>query len=393
MTSPDRPAWDIFCRVVDNFGDIGVCWRFARQLAHEHDLAVRLWVDDLVTFQRINAEIDPESAAQSSGGVEIRHWIEPFPDASPADVVVETFGCDTPERYQLAMAAMEKKPVWINFEYLSAEPWVNDCHALPSPHPRLPLVKYYFFPGFGPEVGGLLRERDLMRERELFISESKTVAAFWRSLKLSPPAPTETRVSLFCYENPAIADLFTAWTASPAPLLCLVPDGRAIAEVKAFFTADESIAPNDYARGNLKVRVLPFLEQSQYDRLLWVCDCNIVRGEDSFVRAQWAGKPFVWHIYPQQENAHWVKLNAFIDQYCSDMEPETAADLRAFWRTWNSGRGAGQAWPAFWRRRAELAAHADRWAERLVGLGDLVSNMVRFADKLLSESDAASGLR
>jgi hypothetical protein len=88
-----------------------------------------------------------------------------------------------------------------------------------------------------------------------------------------------------------------------------------------------------------------------------------------------------------------VKLNAFIDRYCGDMAPETAADLRAFWRTWNSGRGAGQAWPAFWRRRAELAAHADCWAERLVGLGDLASNMVRFTHKLLSESDAASGQR
>jgi hypothetical protein len=21
--------WDIFCRVIDNFGDIGVCWRLA----------------------------------------------------------------------------------------------------------------------------------------------------------------------------------------------------------------------------------------------------------------------------------------------------------------------------------------------------------------------------
>ncbi len=39
---------DIFCAVVDNYGDIGVCWRLARQLAHEHGMTVRLWVDDLV---------------------------------------------------------------------------------------------------------------------------------------------------------------------------------------------------------------------------------------------------------------------------------------------------------------------------------------------------------
>ncbi|MBY0444112.1 MAG: elongation factor P maturation arginine rhamnosyltransferase EarP, partial [Burkholderiales bacterium] len=37
--------WDIFCRVIDNYGDIGVCWRLARQLSFEHGFAVRLMVD------------------------------------------------------------------------------------------------------------------------------------------------------------------------------------------------------------------------------------------------------------------------------------------------------------------------------------------------------------
>ncbi|HET9045379.1 MAG TPA: elongation factor P maturation arginine rhamnosyltransferase EarP, partial [Casimicrobiaceae bacterium] len=39
--------WDVFCKVVDNFGDAGVCWRLARQLVAEHDLAVTLWIDVL----------------------------------------------------------------------------------------------------------------------------------------------------------------------------------------------------------------------------------------------------------------------------------------------------------------------------------------------------------
>ena len=25
--------WDIFCQVIDNHGDVGVCWRLARELA------------------------------------------------------------------------------------------------------------------------------------------------------------------------------------------------------------------------------------------------------------------------------------------------------------------------------------------------------------------------
>ncbi|MEO7887531.1 MAG: elongation factor P maturation arginine rhamnosyltransferase EarP, partial [Polaromonas sp.] len=37
--------WDIFCKVIDNFGDIGVCWRLAADLASRGH-KVRLWVDD-----------------------------------------------------------------------------------------------------------------------------------------------------------------------------------------------------------------------------------------------------------------------------------------------------------------------------------------------------------
>ena len=38
-------SWDVFCRVVDNYGDAAVCWRLARQLADEHGARVRLWID------------------------------------------------------------------------------------------------------------------------------------------------------------------------------------------------------------------------------------------------------------------------------------------------------------------------------------------------------------
>ena len=44
---PVRRTWDIFCSVVDNFGDIGVCWRLARRLSAGLGQQVRLWVDDL----------------------------------------------------------------------------------------------------------------------------------------------------------------------------------------------------------------------------------------------------------------------------------------------------------------------------------------------------------
>ena len=59
-----RPDWDVFCRVIDNFGDIGVCWRLARQLAGDFALHVRLWVDDFDSFWLLCPELDPGLSIQ-----------------------------------------------------------------------------------------------------------------------------------------------------------------------------------------------------------------------------------------------------------------------------------------------------------------------------------------
>ncbi len=175
---PEFMRWDLFCNVVDNFGDIGVSWRLARQLAAEHGASVRLWVDDLVVFRRLAPTLDAGADVQLLGGIEVRRWFTPFPAVEPADVVVETFGCELPASYVEAMAARARPPVWINLEYLSAEPWVGGCHGLPSPHPRLPLTKYFFFPGFAPGTGGVLFERGLAGRRLAFQSDADGVARF-----------------------------------------------------------------------------------------------------------------------------------------------------------------------------------------------------------------------
>ena len=116
------PSIDLFCRVVDNYGDIGVCWRLARQLVAEHGCNVRLIVDDLASFRFIAPEIDPAFAQQNFLGVVVIAWSAS--DAlQPAEIVIEAFACDPPETYILAMAAVAEKPIWINLEYLSAEAW------------------------------------------------------------------------------------------------------------------------------------------------------------------------------------------------------------------------------------------------------------------------------
>ena len=380
---PSERSWDIFCTVVDNYGDIGVCWRLARQLSAEHGLQVRLWVDHLEAFRRICPEVDPRIPAQRIRGVEIRPWTDPMPAVEPADVVVEAFACPLPEDYLAAMAARERKPRWINLEYLSAEGWVRDCHGLASPSPRLPLTRHFFFPGFVPRSGGLLAERGLGAQRDAFRQDPVAAAAFWRSLGLAARQQGELRVSLFCYPSGAVSGLFDAWARCGAPVTCVIPEGVAAAEVGRFFDAAGLGAGTVLRKGDLEVRILPFLEQDHYDRLLWACDCNFVRGEDSFVRAQWAGRPFVWHIYPQEDGVHWHKLESFLGLYCNALPEDAAAALRAFWLAWNRGAGAGEAWPAFWRHQAVLERHLGEWCAGLSKNGDLASNLVKFcADRL-----------
>jgi len=199
---------DIFCNVIDNYGDIGVCWRLARQLAHEHGLAVRLWVDDLGSLAKLCPEADAALDVQHCRGVEVRRWPRDFPVVQPAELVIEAFACKLSQNYIEAMAAQQHPPVWINLEYLSAEEWVESHHKLPSPHPRLPLTKYFFFPGFTKQTGGLLLERDLLARRDSFQRDAVRQQAFWRSLSMDMPSAETLKISLFSYENAALGGLF-----------------------------------------------------------------------------------------------------------------------------------------------------------------------------------------
>jgi len=385
---------DIFCNVIDNYGDIGVCWRLARQLANEHGLAVRLWVDDLGSLAKLCHEADVARDIQHCRGVEVRRWRESGNPPTfrylrangeeeaiqPAGLVIEAFACKLPQSYVEAMA-MQQESVWINLEYLSAENWVHGCHGLPSPHPGLPLTKYFFFPGFTKRTGGLLLERDLFARRDAFQSDVVRQQAFWRSLGMGMPDAKTLKISLFGYENEALAGLFDAWANGAQPVLCLVPEGRILPQVGGYFGDIAPCAGGSYARGNLQVRVLPFAEQERYDELLWACDVNFVRGEDSCVRAQWAGKPFVWQIYPQHDAVHWQKLQAFLDLYSAPFGTGARQAVEGLWHAWNSGGEAGDAWPTFAAARSELESRAQGWAQELAE-NNLALNLLDFSRKI-----------
>ncbi|MDW8324192.1 MAG: elongation factor P maturation arginine rhamnosyltransferase EarP [Burkholderiales bacterium] len=368
--------WDVFCRVVDNYGDIAVSWRLARQLTREHGLGVRLWVDDLTRFHALRPEIDPSRPQQRLEGVEVRQWTQPFPTTAPAEVVIEAFGCGLPADYLAAMAARRPPPVWVNLEYLSAEAWVRGCHGLPSPHPRLPLTCWFFYPGFTAGTGGLMREAGLDAARARFLAAEQD--DFWARLGLPPRPPGELRVSLFGYENPVLADLLAQWAAGARPVRCVVPAGRILAAVLHFFgRGDVPPAGLTLALGHLNVHCIPMLPQEDYDRLLWACDLNFVRGEDSLVRALWAERPLVWQAYPQAAGAHRPKLEALLDRYAQDLPTPAAKALRRFTLAWN-GFGGALDWAAFEAQLPALRARASDWARQLQGLGDLAGNLVAF---------------
>jgi len=366
-----RASWDVFCRVVDNHGDAGVCWRLAVDLA-SRGITVRLWIDDA----RALAWMAPEGRA----GVEVRPW--PVTDealaivaAEPAAVVIEAFGCGLPEPCLRHMAHAHRRsaaPVWINLEYLSAEPYVERNHRLPSLQgsgPALGLTSWYFYPGFTAGTGGLLREADLMRRQAAFSRDS------WLADHGIEPLPGERLVSLFCYPNPKLPELLR--TVDARPTLLLTTPGHAAEQVA------QAIADSGPMQG-VRAQALPWLTQADYDHLLWSCDLNFVRGEDSLVRAIWAGRPLLWQIYPQHDGAHAAKLAAFLAEASKAADPPLAEALRqASWR-WNGLTTAtdGNAWsllnsPMAVSAWGEMCA---AWRTELLAQSDLVTQLMAFAE-------------
>ena len=379
---PPLERWDIFCRVVDNYGDAGVCFRLARQLAAEHALDVTLWIDEPATLARIAGGIDPQSPLQRAAGVTLRRLTSDLAAFEPAQVVVEAFGCGLPDGYVEAMARRRPAPAWLILEYLSAEPWVDAAHGLASPHPASGLARRFWFPGFTARTGGLLRERGLFAARDALAADPRAQRHWWQSMGLPPVAGDEIRISLFCYDAAPLEPLLDAWAAGAARVVCVVPEGVAAAALARWTRGRPPRPGTPLECGGLRLHAMPFVAQDDYDRLLWLSSLNFVRGEDSFVRAQWASRTLVWHIYPQADAAHRAKLEAFLARYAEGADPAAGDALRGLWRTWNAFAGSpplDRAWLDYVAARPHLDRHARRWAETLAGLPELAAGLVRAA--------------
>ena len=384
--APGSLQWDIFCKVIDNFGDIGICWRLAADLAGRGH-RVRLWADDASAL----AWMAPGGCA----GVRVLHWTTPLAagdlnalDDHPGDVLIEAFGCDIAPDFIAASARIAcrsgLKPVWINLEYLSAEGYAERNHCLPSTlsvaqgGAAAGWTKWFFYPGFTLKSGGLLQGPALALHQAAFdrIAWLGQQGIVWAGEKL---------VSLFCYEPPALPGLLRELAdagINGQPVRLLVAAGRAQQAVDDAM-ATLGLAPlkshnekgtcgNHYGGELLSIFYLPLLAQADFDHLLWACDLNFVRGEDSVVRALWAGKPLVWQIYPQGDGAHHAKLGAFLDMLGAP------PSQRTFHQHWNAD-APGPATPLTDLPAWQKTAHEAR--ARLLAQDDLTARLLQFVEK------------
>jgi uncharacterized repeat protein (TIGR03837 family) len=364
-----KSRWDIFCKIVDNFGDIGVCWRLARQLQTEHGLRVHLWVDDFSAAQKIIPNLNTETKQQICEAITINKWNDAADFTQAADVVIEAFACGLPDQYLTAMQGQNSK--WINLEYLSAESWVDDFHAKPSPQVN-GLIRYFYFPGFTEATGGLIRERSIVELNQQSNLEDNNLKA-----------------SLFCYPDAPILDLLSALQANIHAVSVYVPASSILPQIADFF-GEKTISVGDcLSRDNLHVHILPFLSQDDYDKLLRDCDINFVRGEDSWVRAIWAAKPFIWQPYLQTENTHIKKLKAFIDVFYANYEQkEVLWKAHEYWAKEHDLQSSFQQsdfnaiWVNYINALQSIQSHTKKQTHKFAQQTDLATKLVTFSNQI-----------
>ncbi|WP_076411363.1 elongation factor P maturation arginine rhamnosyltransferase EarP [Shewanella sp. UCD-KL12] len=385
MTKFDSSSthWDIFCTVIDNYGDIGVTWRLARQLSNDFNISVRLWVDDLNSFTHILPALDPALDSQTHQGVTIIHWQNPLVIKWQAgDVLIEAFACELPSSVTSELERLDKPPSWINLEYLSSESWVDDCHGLPSLQSN-GIAKHFYFPGFSKHSGGLICETGLLDQVTQWQADKAHRAALLQKLSIEGVNESDTLISVFSYETSALTTLCELWSQSTTPVHALVPQGKSLTSIQPLFS-NALLQPGDCVTlGSLSLHILPMTDQVSYDQLLWSCDFNIVRGEDSFLRAQWAKRPFIWHIYPQENDAHLDKLKAFFTRYSRSLDNETSHA----WQQLNIGfnqqdnQTVAAQWQKLHLKYPQLTSHATKWPVEAINDADLATRLVQFVKK------------
>lgn len=305
---------DIFCEIIDNYGDIGVVYRTAKELQKIFPKSkIRAFLNKLDEFKKINSQV-LDLPSQNIDGIEyitFDYLRDNANELLTAQVIIEAFGCQIPEEYM--EIAYDNSELLINLEYLSAEDWIEDFHLQSSPLGRGKLKKVFFMPGFTEKSGGVIADSNYL-ERIQRVLENKE---FYEKKYLSDIEDRENKIigTLFSYEKnftPLLEDLKKL--DKDVVILAMGEKTQdSLRKILKNFSIEDF--RNSLKYGKIEIRFLNFLNQEEYEELINIVDFNFVRGEDSFIRAVLTGKPYMWHIYCQEEYAHMDKIEGFLDKY------------------------------------------------------------------------------
>jgi uncharacterized repeat protein (TIGR03837 family) len=362
MSNKSPIVCHLTCKVIDFFGDIGVAWRIAKQLKVDFNIEVHLLVDDLVTTKRLIPSIDLSLQKQTINGINICHCDFSEDSTSlppPPDFLFNVFNIDLPHSYKTLIK--RKKSKYIVIEYLSAEPWVDNFHLKPSIDPQSGLIKTYFYPGFTNQTGGLIREKGLFLRREAFDQSRRK-----KLIQSLGGDPNLYSISLFYYPIQKIEVFLDVIDHINKPAQFFIPQ----------YLFDLLKLKNNYQF--IHIIPYPFLNHDDFDNLLWSCDLNFVRGEDSWTRAIWAGKPFIWQPYIQENNIHLIKLKAFLKRYYEACDQDLSEILIKIHDDWSNNKFNEVLWRDFFKQQARLEAFVLKQSHHYFKEASFVESLVDY---------------
>ena len=340
---------DIFCEVIDNYGDVGVAYRLARELYKKWNKKIRFVVNQLEEINLIRKDKDD---------IEIILFEDVDKILEPADLIIETFGCNIPKSYM--DKALKNSNLIINLEYFSAEDWVDDFHLQESFLGRN-LKKYFFIPGLSKKSGGIILDEDfLLRKKIVNQNREKYLEKFNIENKY------DLIGSVFSYEKD-FTNLIKSLEKLNKKILLLILSEKTQKNFIKYFDNNNYYGKIDFVK-------LPFFTYDKYEELLSLCDFNLVRGEDSFVRALLLGKPFLWHIYPQSEGTHLIKLESFLNKYCPNDK-----ELKKSFIDYNKEQDD---FSYFFENFDAIQKHNQAYADYLIKNCNLINKLISFIENI-----------
>ena len=309
---------DIFCEIIDNFGDIGVVYRISKELKKIfQNVRIRIVLNRLEEFKAINKKVKDVDYQEIDGLICVteKYVKENMESFGVSDVFIEAFGCNVPEEY--VKAAKENSKLWINLEYLSGEKWIEDFHLCESLIDSKTLKKIFFMPGFSEKSGGVIIDSGFL-ERMKYGKENRdeVFKKYFKDFDLKD----KFIGTVFSYEKNFENLLETLKNYEKETVLLLMGEKTQ----KSFSEILKKNLTEDYGNivkyGKITMIYSDFFSQEEYEEIISASDFNFTRGEDSFVRGIILRKPFMWHIYLQEEKAHMDKIKAFTERFKESVE-------------------------------------------------------------------------